>query len=158
MLTIEFQGNEHLIEYDNKQLIKQIETVINYAYNLHEQLQKQNDELSIIFTTNAEIQTINAQYRDKDVATDVISFAFADYEDDIIFDDAMPHMLGEIFISVEKAEEQALEYEHSFERELIFLALHGFLHLLGYDHIEAEEATAMFALQDKILEALAIYR
>lgn len=113
-------------------------------------------ELSCIVVGVDKIHEINREYRHIDRPTDVISFA---YEDDEIFEiEGMTRELGDIFICLEKAKEQAKEYGHSFEREFCFLFTHGLLHLLGYDHMEEDEAQVMYALQHQILEALHITR
>jgi len=99
-----------------------------------------------IFVDNEKIKELNYMYRGKDYATDVLSF---DFEADMLLGGAKN--LGDIFISVEKMIEQAQMYGHSVEREMSFLAVHGFLHLLGYDHILEDEAKIMFAKQEAIL-------
>ncbi|MCP1125212.1 rRNA maturation RNase YbeY [Bacillus sp. AFS018417] len=117
-------------------------------------------ELSITFVNNERIQEINREYRDKDQPTDVISFAMEDMgegEMEIVGVD-MPRMLGDIIISIPRTKEQAEEYGHSFERELGFLAVHGFLHLLGYDHMTEEEEKVMFERQKEILNAFGLGR
>ncbi|MGG0238401.1 rRNA maturation RNase YbeY [Bacillus rhizoplanae] len=117
-------------------------------------------ELSITFVNNERIQEINREYRDKDQPTDVISFALEDMgegEMEIVGVD-MPRMLGDIIISIPRTKEQAEEYGHSFERELGFLAVHGFLHLLGYDHMTEEEEKVMFGRQKEILDAFGLGR
>ncbi|GAB3050865.1 rRNA maturation RNase YbeY [Virgibacillus ainsalahensis] len=117
-------------------------------------------ELSINFVDNKEIQELNRNYRQQDRPTDVISFALQETvegELDIVGED-IPLVLGDIVISVDRAKEQADEYNHSFERELGFLTVHGFLHLLGYDHMEEEEEKEMFQRQDDILGEFGIER
>jgi probable rRNA maturation factor len=117
-------------------------------------------ELSITFVNNERIQEINREYRDKDQPTDVISFAMEDMgegEMEIVGVE-MPRMLGDIIISIPRTKEQAEEYGHSFERELGFLAVHGFLHLLGYDHMTEEEEKVMFGRQKEILDAFGLGR
>ncbi|MFX3674420.1 MAG: rRNA maturation RNase YbeY [Paenisporosarcina sp.] len=117
-------------------------------------------ELSVSFITNAEIQEINRVYRGKDTPTDVISFAMEELgegEMDIKIEGA-PRLLGDILISVERAKEQASDYGHSEERELGFLAIHGFLHLLGYDHLEEEEEKEMNNKQEEILQSFGLRR
>lgn len=117
-------------------------------------------ELSVTFVNNERIQEINREYRDKDQPTDVISFAMEDMgegEMEIVGVE-MPRMLGDIIISIPRAKEQAEEYGHSFDRELGFLAVHGFLHLLGYDHITEEEEKVMFGKQKEILDAFGLAR
>ncbi|WP_409297619.1 rRNA maturation RNase YbeY [Peribacillus sp. SCS-26] len=117
-------------------------------------------EVSITFTGNERIQEINRDYRGKDQPTDVISFALEEMgEDEIeIVGADMPRVLGDIIISVDRTREQADEYGHSFDRELGFLALHGFLHLLGYDHMTEEDEKRMFGKQKEILDAYGLKR
>ncbi len=114
-------------------------------------------ELSCIIVDDKQIHEINRDYRNIDRPTDVISFA---YEDDEIFDiEGMPRQLGDIFISIDKANQQAEEYGHSFHREFCFLFTHGLLHLLGYDHVNDEvEEEMMFGLQELILNVQKITR
>lgn len=121
---------------------------------------EEGSELSVSFVDNARIQEINKEFRKKDAATDVISFAMEEMgEDELAIVGAdMPRVLGDIIISIERTKEQAAEYGHSFDRELGFLALHGFLHLLGYDHMTEEDETAMFTKQKDILTAYGLSR
>lgn len=123
---------------------------------------KDDTEMSVTFVDNAEIRQINREYRHKDRATDVISFAIEDEMEDFIIDDEdflnLARDLGDIFLSLERVAEQAQEYGHSFERELGFLLVHGFLHLNGYDHMTPEEEKVMFALQNEILNAYGLAR
>jgi probable rRNA maturation factor len=124
----------------------------------------EDTELSVTFMDNAGIQVINRDYRGKDVPTDVISFALEEEGEDelpIIFEEdeeMFPRNLGDLMISTERAAEQAEEYGHTFERELGFLAVHGFLHLNGYDHMEPEDEKEMFGLQKEILDAYGLKR
>ncbi len=121
-----------------------------------------NFEMSVTIVDNQRIQEINREYRKMDKPTDVISFAIEDNDEEdfgAFFDDfvneeeiEIPRLLGDIFISMDKAEEQAEEFGHSLDREIGFLAVHGFLHLNGYDHQTEEEEREMFSLQDEILE------
>ncbi|WP_377888440.1 rRNA maturation RNase YbeY [Alkalihalobacillus sp. R86527] len=116
-------------------------------------------EVSVMFVDTDRITEINREYRDKDYSTDVISFALDDGEEDqVIVGEGFPHLLGEIVICVEKISEQANEYGHSFERELGFLTVHGFLHLLGYDHMNEEDEKEMFNKQKNILEQYGLSR
>ncbi|SFD67784.1 probable rRNA maturation factor [Bacillus sp. OV194] len=117
-------------------------------------------ELSVTFVTNERIHEINKQYRNKDTPTDVISFAMEEMgegELEITGDD-LPRILGDIIISAEIAKNQAEEYGHSFLRELGFLSVHGFLHLLGYDHLNEQEEKKMFSRQDEILNEYGLTR
>lgn len=117
----------------------------------------ENAIFNIIFIDNEKIHKMNKEYRGIDRPTDVISFALEDDDTCIQIEDA-PRMLGDIYISTEKAKEQAEEYGHSFKREISFLAIHGLLHLLGYDHMEKEEEKIMFERQELILDGFGITR
>ena len=109
--------------------------------------------VSVTFVDNAFIHELNRDYRHIDRPTDVISFAFLDNQEDKMAQLAGKGLvvLGDIYISIDKAKEQAIEYGHPLKRELSFLFVHGLLHLLGYDHMTPEEEKVMFALQDEIL-------
>ena len=109
--------------------------------------------ISVTFVDNEFIHNINRDYRHIDRPTDVISFAFLDGDEnkDKIFQSNAMVVLGEIYISFDKAREQASAYGHSLDRELKFLFVHGLLHLLGYDHMTKEDEEIMFALQEEIL-------
>ncbi len=110
-------------------------------------------EFNVIFVDENEIKRINNEFRHIDKVTDVISFALID-DNEIVQTDE----LGDVFICVEKAISQAEEYGHSARREFAFLAVHGYLHLCGYDHQTKEEEKVMFDLQEKILEGANIKR
>ncbi|KAB7708733.1 rRNA maturation RNase YbeY [Bacillus aerolatus] len=121
----------------------------------------QDSEVSVTFTDNERIREINREYRQKDEPTDVISFALEEMdgeEIEISGADDLPRVLGDIVISVPRAKEQAEEYGHTFERELGFLAVHGLLHLLGYDHMTEEEEKEMFQRQKEILDEFGLQR
>lgn len=139
-----------------------VRDVLKFAGN-HLQLPS-NSELSLTFVDNERIQEINRDYREKDTATDVISFALNDESDDDLplnlgsMGEDFPLNLGDIIISTGKAQEQAESYGHTFQRELGFLALHGFLHLNGYDHMTPEDEKEMFGLQKEILDAYGLKR
>lgn len=123
-----------------------------YLYDLLEfaleKLNIENSTFSVILTDEEEVHYLNKTYRNIDRTTDVLSFALND-------NGAFPgpvNVLGDIFISIPKMKEQAIEYCHSEKRELSFLALHGLLHLLGYDHTKGpKEEEEMFGLQKEIL-------
>lgn len=146
----------------SQEKINEIDELLQYAADYLKL--PEDTEMSVTFMDNAAIQVINRDYRDKDQPTDVISFALEEETEEelpIIFDDEMPAMprnLGDIMISVERAKEQASEYGHSYDRELGFLALHGFLHINGYDHMTPEDAKEMFGLQKEILDAYGLKR
>lgn len=110
---------------------------------------------SVIIVDNKKIHEINKEYRNIDRETDVISFAL---EDDEVINDSPIRVLGDIYISLDKAKSQAIEYNHSLKRELCFLMTHGFLHLLGYDHMKKEDEDIMFPLQEKILQEYGVTR
>lgn len=114
-----------------------------------------NAVFSIIFVDNDTIQEINREYRGMDKVTDVISFAFED-NGRLVYNNV--RLLGEIYICIPRMIEQAKEYGHTEKRELSFLAVHGLLHLLGYDHMEKEDEKKMFALQELILDEQNIKR
>lgn len=121
---------------------------------------EEGTELSITFVTNEAIHEINKEYRQKDAPTDVISFALEELGEGetAIIAEGMPRILGDVIISIDRTREQAEEFGHSFERELGFLAIHGFLHVLGYDHMNEEDEKVMFGKQDEILESFGLSR
>ena len=123
------------ITYKQKILVRRaIESTLEYEGY------QNNAEISVTFTDNKKIQKINNEFRGIDKPTDVLSFPLTEYEDsDIPFADELDGNLGDIVISLERAEEQAKEFGHSFEREIAFLTVHSMLHLLGYDHVNSEE-------------------
>lgn len=120
-------------------------------------------EVSILLVDDETIRTLNCDYRGKDASTDVLSFPLeeeneADGEPEVIGGPS-GRLLGDIVISIETARKQAVEYNHSLERELAFLAVHGLLHLLGHDHEKAAVAAkTMRAEEKRILTALGIGR
>lgn len=141
--------NETNINLDNE--IKELKEFLDFVLK-KEQLV--NVEFNIIFVDNEKIHEINKTYRNVDRVTDVISFALEDnktIELDV-------RLLGDIYISIDKAKEQAIEYGHSFKRELSFLSIHGLLHLLGYDHMEKEDEEVMFSKQENLLNEFGITR
>ena len=117
-------------------------------------------EVSVTFVSNDTIRGINNEYRGKDEATDVISFAMEEpgVGEPEIIGATEERMLGDIVISLDRTKEQADEYGHSIERELGFLAVHGFLHLLGYDHMTEADERRMFSRQEEILSSLGVTR
>ena len=115
-----------------------------------------NTSFNVIIVDNNYIHELNKNYRDIDRETDVITFALED-EDSVRLPDDM-RILGDVYISIDKARAQAIEYGHSFEREICFLAVHGFYHLLGYDHMNEEEEKVMFGKQEEVLSEYGITR
>jgi probable rRNA maturation factor len=118
----------------------------------------ENGEVSVTLTNNEYIHTLNKEYRGIDRPTDVLSFALNESEEPGMVDGPAVNVLGDLIISVERAEEQAADYGHSLRREVAFLTVHGMLHLLGYDHMEDEEREEMEAEQRFVMEKLGIPR
>ena len=125
-----------------------LEPLLTYALEVEN---VDNLEFNVIIINNEEIHKINKEYRGIDRPTDVISFALEDYKDIKYENDY--RVLGDIYISIDKVKEQAKEYGHSEKRELAFLAVHGLLHLLGY---EKEDEKVMFSKQELILDGYGI--
>ncbi|MFJ5768565.1 rRNA maturation RNase YbeY [Psychrobacillus sp. NPDC093180] len=155
MLEIDLMDETQTISEESIKLVEKVLTSAGEQLGV-----KEGSEVSVTFVTNDAIQEINKTYRKKDMPTDVISFAMEEMgEGEIEIKDAnLPTLLGDIIISVERTTEQAASYGHTFERELCFLAVHGFLHLLGYDHGTEEEEKEMFSLQETILQAFGLKR
>ena len=152
----------------SQEMIKQTQEILEFAAK---KLGKEDKEMAVTFVTNERNHELNLEYRDTDRPTDVISleykpemdiaFSEEDLEDHPELAEMMAEFdtyIGELFISVDKAREQAAEYGHSFEREMGFLAVHGFLHINGYDHYSPEEEKEMFGLQEEILTAYGLTR
>lgn len=135
--------------------IKELEEVKRFIEFTLKDQNLDNVVFNVIIVDNEEIHKINKDYRGIDRPTDVISFAL---EDDDTFIAMEKRILGDIYISIDKAREQATEYGHSLLRELCFLTVHGILHLLGYDHMEQQEEKIMFELQERILNDYGIKR
>ena len=140
------ETKENLDEY-----IDTIKKVLEHGL---EKLKTGDVTFNIIFVNNPYIHELNKNYRNIDRETDVITFAL---EDDKTFNPE-ERILGDIYISIDKAHSQSEEYGHSLMRELCFLAVHGMLHLLGYDHMEKEDERVMFNLQEEILDEMGIKR
>ena len=142
---------------------KLVEDVVSFASDYLQY--PENRECCISFVSSERIREINRDFRNIDKVTDVISFALDDEDEDMdpiknfmASDENFVTSIGDIIISVDRAKEQAEEYGHSLERELGFLALHGFLHLNGYDHQTEEEEKEMTGLQTEILTAYGLTR
>jgi probable rRNA maturation factor len=155
MLTIDFLDETNEVKEEHIELV---EKLVQHAATVEEI--SGEAEVSITFVTNEAIHEINREYRDKDQPTDVISFALEEMgegEVQIIGED-LPRVLGDIIISIDRTREQAEQFGHSFERELGFLAVHGLLHLLGYDHMNEADEKIMFGKQDEILVSFGLGR
>ena len=140
-----FNETEHNLEKE----ISLIKKVLLHGLN---KLKIDDVFFNVIIVDNEYIKRLNRDYRHIDRETDVITFA--------LFDDETfnpeEKILGDVYISIDKAISQSEEYGHSLEREISFLAVHGLLHLLGYDHMEKEEEEVMFKLQEEILDEMGI--
>ena len=150
---IEYVDLEENSEWENI-----IDKVLDECFNT-ENMQDYKVYISVTLTTPAHIKELNKKYRDIDRETDVLSFPmfekneigelkFLEYEEG----------LGDIVISIDRVKEQAEEYGHSFERELAYMLVHGFYHLMGEDHIEEEDKIVMRAKEEKVLTKLNIMR
>ena len=137
----------NLTEYD---IHNEIKIIKKYVKKCLREENVKGSSFNIILITNEEIKKLNAKYRNIEKETDVISFALEDEKNEKFF--LKERVLGDIYISVDKAKSQSNEYGHSLKRELSFLAVHGLLHLLGYDHIEKEDEKIMFEKQELILD------
>lgn len=146
-----------------------IRNVIEHA--LREEEVTIDYEVSVIFVDNNDIKDINKENRNMDKVTDVLSFPMLDYPKGKVFKEAYLDykfteidldegslVLGDIVLSLEKAEEQSIEFGHSFLREAAYLTVHSVLHLLGYDHMEEEEKVIMRKREEEILEKFSLIR
>lgn len=115
-----------------------------------------NVDFNVIIVGEDYIHELNKNYRNIDRVTDVITFALED--DDTVLNASDRRVLGDVYICLDRAKSQAIEYQHSFLREICFLAVHGFYHLLGYDHQTKEEEEVMFTKQEEVLSGCGIKR
>ena len=136
--------------------IPELETVEKVLYSAIEKEGLEGINFNLIIVDNPYIHELNKTYRNIDRETDVITFALEDDETVVLPEDV--RVLGDIYISIDKARAQAEEYGHSFLREICFLAVHGFYHLLGYDHQTPEEEKVMFGKQEEVLSNYGITR
>lgn len=148
---IEFKN----IETD-EEIIDIIKQVIYKCYEI-ENLNS-NISITIILTEETYIQELNKKFRNIDKPTDVLSFPMFEKEEieDLIKNDIYEKVLGDIVISIPRVHEQAKEYEHSFTRELSYMLVHGFYHLMGYDHMEETDKKVMRAKEENILSKIQI--
>ncbi len=153
----------------NDEFVNNLKKVINFA--LEEEEVKVQTEVSLLFVDNEEIRQINKETRNIDKSTDVLSFPMLEFHNGRVFKeeykdyqfgpaecDGDELILGDIVLSLERAKEQSVEYNHSFEREASYLVVHSVLHLLGYDHMQEEEKKIMRAREEEILGKLNIFR
>ncbi|QCX32404.1 rRNA maturation RNase YbeY [Caloramator sp. E03] len=160
-----------MIEFDNRQnkieFTQEIQDIIEksiYSTLQHENFSKPY-EISVVLTDNDKIKEINKEFRGIDRETDVLSFPMLNekfIDNNFNFEDINPQtgevVLGDIVLSLEKAKSQAIEYGHSFEREVSFLTVHSVLHLLGYDHERDEDRIIMRQKEESILEKIGLVR
>ena len=155
LVEIEYIGEDKKTEYEN-----QIQKVIKQCF-MTENLMDKNLYINIILTTPTEIRKYNKQYRNIDKETDVLSFPIFEKEEIEKIQkngNEVPEVLGDLIISMKQVARQAEEYGHSFERELAYMVVHGFYHLMGYDHIEEEDKKEMRLKEENILTILKINR
>jgi len=146
MLNIDITYDIEQIDnfFDEEKIKEFVSYILKDEYK--EEFDKNEYYLSLLITTNEQIQEINYEYRQKDAPTDVISFAYNETENF-----GAVNMLGDIVISIERVKEQSSEYGHSDEREFYYVLCHGMLHLLGYDHIEEQDKVVMRKREEEIL-------
>ena len=113
-------------------------------------------EVSLLFVDNDAIQQLNKDYRDKDMPTDVLSFPMYEPDEEIVDEEEI--LLGDIIISLERAKEQSEDYGHSLEREVMYLLVHGLLHLLGYDHMQDDQKQTMRQREEHLLGLIGAVR
>ena len=140
---------------ENRNYSKQIAKIIKECFKQEKFLDK-NLYVNVILTTPEDIRKFNKEYRNIDKETDVLSFPM--FEKEELENMKLKHIevLGDIVISIEQVKKQAIEYEHSFEREFAYMVVHGFCHIIGYDHIEEEDKKKMRQEEEKILGILKI--
>ena len=154
ILTVDFKDEQDYLEV--RAAMRSIVRKAIFNTLAYEGFEK-DVEVSVTFTDNEQIKELNSQYRNKDCATDVLSFPMFDLDEDLdMYPGTIP--LGDIVISIDKVFEQAENYGHSVEREYAFLITHSMLHLFGYDHMEEEEAKVMEEKQKDILHKMNILR
>ena len=142
---------------EDKKLVDIIKQVVNKCFEEEELLLKKL-YINIILTNPQNIKKTNKEYRNIDSPTDVLSFPMFEKNEIQNISGDYPDVLGDIIISIPKVEEQAIEYGHSFERELSYMVVHGFYHLMGYDHMEEQEKIEMRKKEENVLEKLNILR
>lgn len=142
---------------EKKEYIEILNKVLEKCFE-EEKLNSEKLYINIVLTNPKNIKEINKQYRNIDKETDVLSFPMFEREELTKLENENPDILGDIVISIEKVEEQAKEYGHSFERELAYMAVHGFYHLMGYDHMEENDKKEMREREENILEKLNILK
>ena len=137
---------------------EELETLVRRVLAKGAELQKvpEDAEISLLICDGPTIHELNREYRNVDAPTDVLSFALNEGDEEIPEEEALA--LGDIVINIDRAKEQAAEFGHSKEREIAYLSVHGFLHILGYDHYEEEEKKEMRKAEEEILSACGLTR
>ncbi len=151
LAEVTYQGIE-----ENEKYEKIIDKVYETCFK-EEDLYNYKIYISIILSSEKYIQEINSEYRKIDKVTDVLSFPMFE-KDEIQEAKENEEVLGDVIVCISKVEEQAKEYGHSFEREFAYMLIHGFYHLMGYDHIEEEDKKEMRAKEENILKKLDLER
>lgn len=149
------------INYDEVEKNIEYEEIINKVVEKcfeEEKLLNKNIYINIILTTPNSIREINKQYRNIDKETDVLSFPMFEKDEILDINPSIQEVLGDIIISIDRVQEQANEYGHSFTRELAYMVVHGFYHLMGYDHMEKNDKLQMRKKEETILNKLNIIR
>lgn len=142
---------------ENDEYSGTINKVLNKCFT-EENLEDKNLYINIVLTNPENIRKMNKEYRNIDKETDVLSFPMFEKEELENRQVSNLDILGDIVISIKRVEEQAEEYGHSFERELAYMTVHGFYHLMGYDHIEESDKIIMRQKEENILEKLKILK
>ncbi len=150
-MEVSVHNQQEKVNWHNR--LEQVITRVAEQVAVGQQLTRQA-EVGVILVDNLQIRQLNRQYRGKDMDTDVISFALNDEEEGVPVHPAAHWLLGDIYISLEKAAAQAAECGHSFEREVAYLTVHGLLHLLGYDHDTEQNRAEMRRMEEGILSAV----
>ena len=140
---------------ENNEYIKIINKIINKCFK-EEKITEKNLYINVVLTNPINIKKMNKEYREINKETDVLSFPMFEKSEIENINTSNPDVLGDIVISIEQVKKQALEYEHSFERELSYMIVHGFYHLLGYDHINEDDKRQMRQKEENILGQLKI--
>ena len=156
-MIISLENDQDIIE-----IPEELEQLLNAGLNAVAKLHGlgEQEEVDITIVSDEEIHSLNREYRDVDRATDVLSFALDEdggEEPELVGGPAI-HLLGDIIISAETAARQAEEFGHGLEREIVYLSVHGLLHLLGYDHVEPEEAAEMENKAKSYLDSMGVRR
>lgn len=150
VVEINYLDIEKNIEYENL-----LNTVLKKCFE-EEKINDKNLYVNIVLTNPKNIKKINKEQRNINKETDVLSFPMFEKEELENLNNSNEDILGDIVISIEQVKKQAIEYGHSFEREIAYMAVHGFYHLLGYDHMEENDKKIMRQKEENILKKLKI--